>query len=147
MREYSTFPFTTLQLAIYLQRNDLAMALLEAGAPVGAGGDVEKLSPLCLAVQENPKMVAPLLKAGADPKEPGSRDGFTPLHFAAWGVNLETAKLARMHNDANLVAIGARQHSNHEATEIVLAFLATPFSGEERHARRIQQVAAYENPK
>jgi ankyrin repeat protein len=92
VREYHTIPFTTLQLAIYLQRNDLAMALLEAGAPVGAGGDVEKVSPLCLAVQENPKMVAPLLKAGADPKEAGS-DGNTPLHFAAWGVNLETAKL------------------------------------------------------
>ncbi|GIH09273.1 ribose-5-phosphate isomerase [Rhizocola hellebori] len=63
---------------------------------------------------------------------------------AALAWNLETAKLARMHNDANLVGIGARQHSNQEATEIVLAFLATPFSGEDRHARRIDQIAAYE---
>jgi ribose 5-phosphate isomerase B len=63
---------------------------------------------------------------------------------AALAWNVETAKLARMHNDANLVGIGARQHSNQEATEIVLAFLATPFSGEERHARRIQQIATYE---
>ncbi len=63
---------------------------------------------------------------------------------AALAWNPETAKLARMHNDANVVGIGARQHSNSEATEIVLAFLATPFSGEPRHARRINQVTAYE---
>ena len=40
--------------------------------------------------------------------------------------------------------IGARQHTLDEATAIVEAFLATPFSGNERHARRIDQVAAYE---
>ena len=60
----------------------------------------------------------------------------------AWSV--ETAQLAREHNDANVVAIGARQHTLDEATTIVEAFLTTPFSGSERHARRIAQVASYE---
>ncbi|RKF23921.1 ribose-5-phosphate isomerase [Micromonospora globbae] len=60
----------------------------------------------------------------------------------AWSV--ETAQLAREHNDANIVAVGARQHTLDEATAIVEAFLTTPFSGNERHARRIGQVAAYE---
>ncbi|MEU1248632.1 ribose-5-phosphate isomerase [Micromonospora arida] len=60
----------------------------------------------------------------------------------AWSV--ETAQLARQHNDANVVAIGARQHTLDEATAIVEAFLNTPFSGNERHARRIAQVAEYE---
>lgn len=60
----------------------------------------------------------------------------------AW--NIETARLTREHNDANLVGIGARQHTLDEATAIVEAFLTTPFSGNERHARRIAQVAAYE---
>ncbi|WP_030488261.1 ribose-5-phosphate isomerase [Micromonospora chokoriensis] len=60
----------------------------------------------------------------------------------AWSV--ETAQLAREHNDANVVAIGARQHTLDEATAIVEAFLNTPFSGNERHARRIAQVAEYE---
>jgi ribose 5-phosphate isomerase B len=60
----------------------------------------------------------------------------------AWSV--ETAQLARQHNDANVVAIGARQHTLDEATGIVEAFLNTPFSGNERHARRIAQVAEYE---
>ncbi|MEU8329733.1 ribose-5-phosphate isomerase [Micromonospora sp. NPDC048839] len=60
----------------------------------------------------------------------------------AWSV--ETAQLARQHNDANVVAIGARQHTLDDATGIVEAFLNTPFSGNERHARRIIQVADYE---
>ncbi|MEU5906180.1 ribose-5-phosphate isomerase [Micromonospora sp. NPDC047527] len=60
----------------------------------------------------------------------------------AWSV--ETAQLARQHNDANVVAVGARQHTLDEATGIVEAFLNTPFSGNERHARRIDQVAEYE---
>ncbi|ASW56310.1 ribose-5-phosphate isomerase [Plantactinospora sp. KBS50] len=60
----------------------------------------------------------------------------------AWSV--ETAQLARQHNDANVVAVGARQHTLDEATGIVEAFLTTPFSQSERHARRIAQVAEYE---
>jgi ribose 5-phosphate isomerase B len=64
---------------------------------------------------------------------------------AALAWNVETAQLAREHNDANVVSVGARQHTLAEATGIVEAFLSTPFAGNERHARRIAQVAAYEN--
>lgn len=60
----------------------------------------------------------------------------------AWSTS--TAVLARAHNDANVVAIGARQDSVDEATEIVDAFLAEPFSGDARHQRRIDLLAAYE---
>ncbi|QOC90732.1 ribose-5-phosphate isomerase [Micromonospora craniellae] len=60
----------------------------------------------------------------------------------AWSV--ETAQLGRQHNDANVVAVGARQHTLDEATAIVEAFLTTAFSGSDRHARRIAQVADYE---
>jgi ribose 5-phosphate isomerase B len=63
---------------------------------------------------------------------------------AALAWNLETARLARQHNDANVVAIGARQHSVDEATALVEMFLATPFSNDPRHARRIAEVADYE---
>ena len=64
---------------------------------------------------------------------------------AALAWNIDTAQLAREHNDANVVAVGARQHTLDEATAIVEAFLATPYSGNERHSRRIGQLAAYEN--
>lgn len=59
-----------------------------------------------------------------------------------WSV--PTAELARAHNDANLIAIGARQHTIEEAVLLIDTFIATPFSGEERHARRIAQLAEYE---
>jgi ribose 5-phosphate isomerase B len=64
---------------------------------------------------------------------------------AALAWNVETAQLSRQHNDANVVGIGARQHTLDEATEIVEAFLTARFSNSERHSRRIAQVAAYEH--
>jgi ribose 5-phosphate isomerase B len=60
----------------------------------------------------------------------------------AWKV--EIAELARQHNDANVLSIGARQHSPEEAASFADAFLATPFSGDPRHQRRIDQLAEYE---
>ena len=56
----------------------------------------------------------------------------------------ETALLAREHNDANVVSVGGRMHSVAQMTRFVEVFLATPFSGEERHRRRIGQLTAYE---
>ena len=61
----------------------------------------------------------------------------------AWKV--EIAQLAREHNDANVLGVGARQHTLDEATAMAEAFLTTPFSGNPRHARRIAQVAEYES--
>ncbi|WP_127130623.1 ribose-5-phosphate isomerase [Georgenia sp. SYP-B2076] len=63
---------------------------------------------------------------------------------AALAWNVETAKLGRAHNNANVVALGGRMHSLEEATTIVDAFLAEPFSGEARHQRRIDQLLEYE---
>lgn len=63
---------------------------------------------------------------------------------AALAWSLDTAKLAREHNDANVVAVGGRQHSLEEATAIIEAFLAEPFSEDERHVRRIGKIAHYE---
>ncbi|TFC29334.1 ribose-5-phosphate isomerase [Cryobacterium sp. TMT1-3] len=63
---------------------------------------------------------------------------------AALAWNLDTAKLAREHNDANVVAVGGRQHTVEEATALIEAFLAEPFSNAERHERRIGQIASYE---
>jgi ribose 5-phosphate isomerase B len=61
----------------------------------------------------------------------------------AWSV--ETARLGRLHNDAQVAAIGARMHTSEEAEDIVAAFLATDFSGDERHARRIAILDEYES--
>lgn len=60
----------------------------------------------------------------------------------AWSV--ATAQLAREHNDAQVVALGGRQHTREEGLEIVRAFLAGRFTGEQRHARRIAQLGEFE---
>jgi len=63
---------------------------------------------------------------------------------AALAYDLDTARLCREHNDANVVGIGARMHTQEEALEMVRLFLATPFSGDPRHARRIELLVDYE---
>jgi ribose 5-phosphate isomerase B len=63
---------------------------------------------------------------------------------AALAYDVDTATLARQHNDANVISIGARMHTEEEALGLVRVFLATPFSGDERHARRIGLLADYE---
>ena len=56
----------------------------------------------------------------------------------------ETAQLARRHNDANVLSLGARMYSVEDAIGFTRIFLATPFSGEPRHARRLAEIADYE---
>jgi ribose 5-phosphate isomerase B len=60
----------------------------------------------------------------------------------AWTV--ETAKLARQHNDANVLSLGARMYSLEDAMSFAKVFVETPFSGEARHARRLAMITDYE---
>lgn len=55
-----------------------------------------------------------------------------------------TAALAREHNDANIAAIGARQHPLDEAVRLADIFVDTPFSEDERHKDRIRMMEAFE---
>lgn len=59
----------------------------------------------------------------------------------------ETAKLGRAHNDANVLSLGARMVSEDDAVRFAEIFLATPFSGEPRHQRRIDMLMKYEHEK
>ena len=63
---------------------------------------------------------------------------------AALAYNEDTARLAREHNDANVISIGARMHSETEALDLVRLFLSTPFSNDPRHLRRIELMREYE---
>jgi ribose 5-phosphate isomerase B len=58
---------------------------------------------------------------------------------AALCNDLYTARMARAHNDANVLSMGARVVGSGLAEEIVATFLTTPFDGG-RHARRVQQL-------
>jgi ribose 5-phosphate isomerase B len=64
---------------------------------------------------------------------------------AALVWNRDTAALAKEHNDANICAIGARQHSIDEAMLLIETFITTPFSGDSRHVRRISHITHFEN--
>ena len=63
---------------------------------------------------------------------------------AALAWSIETAKLAKEHNNANVVGIGGRMHSIDECKAIIDTFIATPFSNDERHIRRINKIAKFE---
>ena len=64
---------------------------------------------------------------------------------AALACSSELARLAREHNDANIISLGGRMQSLEEAWEMVDIFINTPFSGDERHQRRIDMISAHEN--
>jgi ribose 5-phosphate isomerase B len=62
----------------------------------------------------------------------------------ALAFNEDTARLGREHNDANVISLGARMVNEDDAVRFVEIFVATPFSNEERHVRRIAMLSAYE---
>ena len=60
----------------------------------------------------------------------------------AWSE--ETAQLARLHNNANVLSLGARMYSIDDAVSFTKVFVETEFSGAVRHARRLAEIADYE---
>lgn len=60
------------------------------------------------------------------------------------GFNEENVELARLHNDANILSLGSGFVKEDEAKRLVEIFLETPFSGEERHKRRIEKIKKIE---
>nr|3K7O_A Chain A, Ribose 5-phosphate isomerase [Trypanosoma cruzi strain CL Brener]3K7O_B Chain B, Ribose 5-phosphate isomerase [Trypanosoma cruzi strain CL Brener]3K7S_A Chain A, Ribose 5-phosphate isomerase [Trypanosoma cruzi strain CL Brener]3K7S_B Chain B, Ribose 5-phosphate isomerase [Trypanosoma cruzi strain CL Brener]3K7S_C Chain C, Ribose 5-phosphate isomerase [Trypanosoma cruzi strain CL Brener]3K7S_D Chain D, Ribose 5-phosphate isomerase [Trypanosoma cruzi strain CL Brener]3K8C_A Chain A, len=69
-------------------------------------------------------------------KVPGVRAALCHDHY--------TAAMSRIHNDANIVCVGERTTGVEVIREIIITFLQTPFSGEERHVRRIEKIRAIE---
>ena len=63
---------------------------------------------------------------------------------AGLAYNTVMARLTREHNDANVLSLGGRMQPQEEALEMAKVFLATPFSGDARHQRRIDMLSAYE---
>ncbi|WP_042393319.1 ribose-5-phosphate isomerase [Streptacidiphilus carbonis] len=63
---------------------------------------------------------------------------------AALAWNVETARLGREHNDANILSLGARMHTLDFAAELATVFVSTPFSEECRHIHRIAMIRAFE---
>ena len=60
-----------------------------------------------------------------------------------YGGAVNIVLLSREHNDANILSLGARFIEGEEAKEVVKLWLATPFSGAEKHARRIKKLDVF----
>jgi ribose 5-phosphate isomerase B len=63
---------------------------------------------------------------------------------AALVWSIETAKLAREHNNANVISLGQRLHDADFVKQLIDTFIATKFPGDERHVRRIDKISNYE---
>jgi ribose 5-phosphate isomerase B len=63
---------------------------------------------------------------------------------AALVWSIETAKLAREHNNANVISVGQRLHSADFVKQLIDTFIGTKFPGDERHVRRIEKISNYE---
>jgi ribose 5-phosphate isomerase B len=137
--------------AAYELKEHLLKVLADAGhEPVDCGAHAydaeDDYPPFCFEVGERvvsePGTLGVVLGGSGNGEQIAANK--VPGIRAALAWNRDTATLARQHNDANVVAVGGRQHSNEEAAQLVLWFLETPFSGDERHIRRIGLVTDYE---
>jgi ribose 5-phosphate isomerase B len=134
---------------------DLQQHLIEAGHEVVDHGPVayEALDDYPAFCIRAAQAVVADQRAGVDPPGGGVGGSGNGEHSAAnKGVggraalvwNLSRAGLAPPHKQANVMSLGGRPHTLDEVFSFVDAFIAEPFSGDERHARRIAQVGAYE---
>jgi ribose 5-phosphate isomerase B len=99
--------------------------------------------PAALAVAKDPNSFGIVLGGSGNGEQIAANKVKGVRAALVWSV--ETAKLAREHNNANVISIGGRLHEEAFCLQLVDTFLATPFSGDERHKRRINQISNYEN--
>ncbi|MFE5144200.1 ribose-5-phosphate isomerase [Streptomyces fagopyri] len=132
-------------------KNHLVEWLKEAGhEPVDCGPLVydaqDDYPPFCLRAAErtaaDPGALGIVIGGSGNGEQIAANKVAGVRAVLAWSE--ETAALGREHNNANVVSVGARMHSEEEATKFVETFLGTPFSDEARHARRIDMLSVYE---
>jgi ribose 5-phosphate isomerase B len=105
-----------------------------------------------LEVFKNPDDTGAIIIGGSGQGEAIVANRFPNVRAAVfYGGNMEIIKLAREHNDSNILSLGARFLSDVEAKEAVKLWLETPFSGDKRHIRRLEEIdkleeSLYKNP-
>jgi ribose 5-phosphate isomerase B len=92
-------------------------------------------------VSHQPGLVKGIVIGGSGQGEAICANKFYGVRAALYyGGNMDIVKLSREHNDANVLSLGARFVSTGDALRAVELWLSTPFSGDERHKRRIQKL-------
>lgn len=99
------------------------------------------VKPVAQAVANDPEHSRGIVLGGSGEGEDDVADKFEGIRSAVfYGGPMEIVKLSREHNDANVLSLGARFLSEEEAKDAVKLWLETPFSGDERHIRRIAKL-------
>ncbi|TDW94850.1 MULTISPECIES: ribose-5-phosphate isomerase [Kribbella] len=133
-------------------KNHLVQHLTAAGHDVVDHGPavydaVDDYPPYCLrtgqAVVDEPGSLGIVVGGSGNGEQIAANKVKGVRAVLAWST--DTARLGREHNNANVISVGARMHSEKEATGFVETFLATDYSGEERHTRRIEMLSGYES--
>ncbi|MFI5693608.1 ribose-5-phosphate isomerase [Kribbella sp. NPDC051586] len=132
-------------------KNHLVQHLTAAGHDVVDHGPaaydaVDDYPPFCLrtgvAVVDDPGSLGVVIGGSGNGEQIAANKVKGVRAVLAWST--DTARLGREHNNANVVSVGARMHSADEAAGFVDTFLATEYSGEKRHTRRIDMLSDYE---
>jgi ribose 5-phosphate isomerase B len=101
--------------------------------------------PVAMKVLENPTEVRGIVFGASGNGEAMVCNRIPEVRAAVYyGGNLDIVRLSREHNNANILSLGARFINADQMKEAVDLWLTTAFSGEERHARRIEQIDAIE---
>jgi ribose 5-phosphate isomerase B len=98
------------------------------------------ITPCAQAVANDPDSIGIIL-GGSGQGEQMNANKIPNVRAAEYyGGNIEIVKLARQHNNANVLSLGARFLNNIEALDAVKIFIQTPFTQEPRHTRRLQKI-------
>ena len=97
--------------------------------------------PVAKELSHNPSMLRGIVIGGSGQGEAIAANKVYGIRAAVYyGGNRDIVKLSREHNDSNVLSLGARFLSMDEARQAVGVWLSTPFSGDERHKRRIMKI-------
>lgn len=98
--------------------------------------------PTAIAVSKDPTSLGIVIGGSGNGEQIAANKVKGIRAVLAWSI--ETAKLGRDHNNANVVSVGGRMHTIDECKAIIDTFIAEPFSNDERHVRRINLISKYE---
>ena len=132
------------ELLAYLE--SMGMETIDVGAHSFDENDdyPEFIANAAKEVSAHPNNTIAIILGGSGQGEAIVANKFKEVRAAVYNThNTELITLARQHNDANVLSLGARFITIDQAKEAVKLFLATPFSEEDRHIRRIKQIRDY----
>lgn len=135
--------FALKQALVVYVRDELGFEVSDCGAPILDENDdyPDWIGLAARAVSLNPREGRAIVLGGSGQGEAIVANKYAGVRAALYyGNNLDIVRLSREHNDANVLSLGGRFLSIEEAKEAVRVWLATPFSGDERHVRRLQKI-------